>query len=573
MEPIFSNFNIDDDYQKSSSFVDQLVDEAKADSSTEKAENSSGAPVKNISSIIKGQQTEIGKLKSIKPKTQLLMKGIDNKLCTAKFKNAKETFLKGKLNKGFASRDIDSSNGIKSNETLAKTDDDKNDIEFMNPEQTLPDPDIQQNQTVSTINLNSSLAQPQMKSKLSLKSRAYVKSKVPNFNNSPDLPQKLMNNRYQPNTFRSNTIDMPNRMSYEMKTPALHRHSLPQKSMGFNQTMVNYTPSTNYSIPSSEGKMSIMNPHMSQTMQMQTYSPVPFDKFHSNSHESFNTVDNSYYAQMPQKPIMAQNQMMNNTVPLPEMSSFRSGGQYYSRPDINMQPYYNLNMGSAGALSNSSDYIPPQMNYYNPNMGSTWPKIPQMAAAELPKYSTLPDQKHFKNARKTLNKDKSKFGLKIDNIINGVDKRTTLMIRNIPNKYNQTMLTTELDMNHQGLYDIIYLPIDPKNQCNCGYAFINVVHPVIILSLLIEFNGKNWRNFNSEKICELTYGRLQGKQQLLSQLEGSGVMQQSDPSKKPLMLDTIEPCQKLLDNIVNEFKSVSGLSSEENKQNNTYQGY
>ena len=129
------------------------------------------------------------------------------------------------------------------------------------------------------------------------------------------------------------------------------------------------------------------------------------------------------------------------------------------------------------------------------------------------------------------------------------------MVRNIPNKYNQVMLTQELDENHKGLYDIIYLPIDPKNKCNCGYAFINVVHPIIILSLYLQFNGKGWRSFNSEKICELTYGRLQGKEQLLKQLEGSGVMQQSDPTKKPLLLETIEPSEELLEQIKQDFKA------------------
>lgn len=126
-------------------------------------------------------------------------------------------------------------------------------------------------------------------------------------------------------------------------------------------------------------------------------------------------------------------------------------------------------MTSTGCISNNSDFInmQPQMQYYNEGMGSTWPKIPQMATVQLPiKYSTIPTDQSYKNNKKTLNKNKLKFELKIENIINSVDKRTTLMIRNIPNKYNQSMLKNEIDINHAGLYDVIYLPIDPKNQCN-----------------------------------------------------------------------------------------------------------
>jgi len=95
---------------------------------------------------------------------------------------------------------------------------------------------------------------------------------------------------------------------------------------------------------------------------------------------------------------------------------------------------------------------------------------------------------------------KERYRLNFERILKGEDKRTSLMIKNIPNKYSQAMLTSELDEKHKGQYDYIYLPIDPKNKCNYGYAFINLVHPFIILSLYKEFNGKSWKNFNSEKI-------------------------------------------------------------------------
>lgn len=55
------------------------------------------------------------------------------------------------------------------------------------------------------------------------------------------------------------------------------------------------------------------------------------------------------------------------------------------------------------------------------------------------------------------------------------------MIRNIPNKYVQTSLLDEINKNHQGKYDFMYLPIDFQNQANVGYAFINFVHPLFIL--------------------------------------------------------------------------------------------
>ena len=56
----------------------------------------------------------------------------------------------------------------------------------------------------------------------------------------------------------------------------------------------------------------------------------------------------------------------------------------------------------------------------------------------------------------------------------GEDTRTTLMIRNIPNKYTTKMLMSEFDENVPGLVDFFYLPMDCKNTCNVGYAFVNI---------------------------------------------------------------------------------------------------
>jgi len=45
--------------------------------------------------------------------------------------------------------------------------------------------------------------------------------------------------------------------------------------------------------------------------------------------------------------------------------------------------------------------------------------------------------------------------------ING-DGRTTLMIKNIPNKYTIQSLAEEIDRDHANCYDFLYLPCDIK---------------------------------------------------------------------------------------------------------------
>lgn len=54
----------------------------------------------------------------------------------------------------------------------------------------------------------------------------------------------------------------------------------------------------------------------------------------------------------------------------------------------------------------------------------------------------------------------SHYKIILSDILNGKDKRTTLMIRNIPNKFTQKILLQQIDLQHSMQYDLFYLPID-----------------------------------------------------------------------------------------------------------------
>jgi len=73
------------------------------------------------------------------------------------------------------------------------------------------------------------------------------------------------------------------------------------------------------------------------------------------------------------------------------------------------------------------------------------------------------------------------------------------------------MLLDEVNIAHVGTYDFFYLPIDFKNKCNVGYAFVSFLEPAGIVEFVKNFKGKRWKFFNSEKICAVTYARIQGK--------------------------------------------------------------
>ncbi|CAF2090339.1 BnaA06g33110D [Brassica napus] len=123
------------------------------------------------------------------------------------------------------------------------------------------------------------------------------------------------------------------------------------------------------------------------------------------------------------------------------------------------------------------------------------------------------------------------------------DPRTTLMIKNIPNKYSQKLLLNMLD-NHCihineaiteeerdehkahhdqpiSSYDFVYLPMDFNNKCNVGYGFVNMTSPEAAWRLYKAFHRQRWEIFNSHKICQITYARVQGLEDLKEHFRSS----------------------------------------------------
>ena len=143
----------------------------------------------------------------------------------------------------------------------------------------------------------------------------------------------------------------------------------------------------------------------------------------------------------------------------------------------------------------------------------------------------------------------------ISRIQSGQDKRTTLLIRNIPNRVNFRDLKDALDVVIKGEYDFLCkyntffsasmmdiltqdfelqadLRFDFENHCNVGYAFISFPNVEAIIKFYGEFQGRKWTKFNSEKICQLAYAKIQGKDCLIQKFQRSRVMQQN-PDYRP----------------------------------------
>ncbi|KAK8022167.1 hypothetical protein PG993_012934 [Apiospora rasikravindrae] len=112
----------------------------------------------------------------------------------------------------------------------------------------------------------------------------------------------------------------------------------------------------------------------------------------------------------------------------------------------------------------------------------------------------------------------------ISRIREGIDVRTTIMLRNIPNKVDQAMLKRIVDDSSWGKYDFMYLRIDFANDCNVGYAFINFVDPLDIIDFVRARGNQRWNCFKSDKVAEISYATIQGKDCLVQKFRNSSVM-------------------------------------------------
>lgn len=112
------------------------------------------------------------------------------------------------------------------------------------------------------------------------------------------------------------------------------------------------------------------------------------------------------------------------------------------------------NSFSVASLDGGLTYSSPGENFNNSSSNST--------QRFNKKKSSNAENKGFRKRCPAQDEDEKLFKIDIDKIIQGEDKRTTLMIRNIPNKYSGKNLRSEVNKHHRDKYNFFYLPIDFK---------------------------------------------------------------------------------------------------------------
>jgi hypothetical protein len=87
---------------------------------------------------------------------------------------------------------------------------------------------------------------------------------------------------------------------------------------------------------------------------------------------------------------------------------------------------------------------------------------------------------------------------------------TTVMIRNIPCRYKQQSLLSDISAVTP-LFNFVYLPPSKRCNGNVGYAFVNFVSPDVAVYFMERFQGFSFpRQPNSTKHAEVVFAVLQG---------------------------------------------------------------
>ncbi len=135
----------------------------------------------------------------------------------------------------------------------------------------------------------------------------------------------------------------------------------------------------------------------------------------------------------------------------------------------------------------------------------------------FPKF-TQPKQSRFLKFFSSLShnhKDNIQFNhysISLEKIENGEDKRTSVIIKNIPNTLNKEKIKQILE--GVGNINYLYLPFDKVMNRNLGFAFINVVNYKNIINLYHRLKEYNFENDEYKNSIEINYSKVQGKNNL-----------------------------------------------------------
>jgi RNA recognition motif-containing protein len=119
----------------------------------------------------------------------------------------------------------------------------------------------------------------------------------------------------------------------------------------------------------------------------------------------------------------------------------------------------------------------------------------------------------FFSENKNIRHMNRKLQLNGHKIFTGEDKRTTILIKNIP----RNMTKNQLKMLIEKIANInyIYIPLFMLTSDNLRCAYVNVVNSRSIIDIYLKLKKINFVYDNPNTKLEISYSKLQGKKALI----------------------------------------------------------
>eukprot|EP00435_Cladocopium_sp_Y103_P071527 s90_g37.t1 len=115
--------------------------------------------------------------------------------------------------------------------------------------------------------------------------------------------------------------------------------------------------------------------------------------------------------------------------------------------------------------------------------------------------------------------------------------KTTVMLRNIPNRYSQVGLLKEIDAaGFTDSYDFFYLPMDTKNRTNVGYAFINFLTSQDLDRFMTYFAGYVFPNCPTPKAARVSLAHIQGFIENIRHFSNRAVSHSRNSQYRPIVI-------------------------------------
>ena len=248
---------------------------------------------------------------------------------------------------------------------------------------------------------------------------------------------------------------------------------------------------------------------------------------------------NAYNQQMYQQNMTNMNNPSNTNMINPNMNYPNNNAPIQSNQNPNEINFININIAPNNGRFTQNIYMnfPPGLQQQQSQPNPVMMQQPPQQFQPYPQSNPSLMQQPVNNSQMNISNNK----VNLVNIIIGSDKRTTLMLRNIPNKYTLNNIVDEIGNAFWGKYDCINLPIDYETKLNLGYAFINFTDPLHIIHFFTHFHLKKWTRYKSEKKMDMTYADKQGKKDITLKAENNYFPQDD----KRFDFKTIKPCVEI----------------------------